>query len=94
MTIFLTFHNRFMMLVHMEVHSKYHILMMDCIQNWRGVILKIEPMTFTLNFHAILSELFGMISSVVIIIIKSKLFFKSAAIRFNNYFATKYLQSL
>ena len=29
MTIFLTFHNRFMMLVHMEVHSKYHLLMMD-----------------------------------------------------------------
>ena len=27
--IFLTFHNRFMMLVHMEVHSKYHLLMMD-----------------------------------------------------------------
>ena len=27
--IFLTFHNCFMMLVHMEVHSKYHLLMMD-----------------------------------------------------------------
>ena len=32
MTIFLTFHNFFMMLVHMEVHSKYHLLMMDSIQ--------------------------------------------------------------
>ena len=27
LTIFLAFHNLFMMLVHMEVHLKYHILM-------------------------------------------------------------------
>ena len=32
MTILLTFHNRFIMLIHMEVHSKYHLLMMDSIQ--------------------------------------------------------------
>ena len=27
LTIFLAFHNLFMMLVHMEVHSEWHILM-------------------------------------------------------------------
>ena len=37
MTIFLTFHNGFMMLVHMEVYSKYHLLMVDSIQIRSGV---------------------------------------------------------
>ena len=32
LTIFLAFHNLFMILVHMEVHSKYHLLMVDSIQ--------------------------------------------------------------
>ena len=31
-TIFLAFHNLFMILVHMEVHSKYHLLMVDSFQ--------------------------------------------------------------
>ena len=37
LTIFLAFHNLFMILVHMEVHSKYHLLMVHSIQIRSGV---------------------------------------------------------
>ena len=37
-TIFLAFHNHFMILVHMEVHSKYHLLMVHSIQIRSGVL--------------------------------------------------------
>ena len=40
MTIFLTFHNRFMMLVHMEVHSKGYFFNDDSIWIWSGVVMQ------------------------------------------------------
>ena len=46
LTIFLAFHNLFMILVHMEVHSKYHLLMVDSFQIRSGVDWYLKSINF------------------------------------------------
>ena len=67
LTIFLAFRNLYVMLDHMEVHSKYHLLMMDSIQIWSGVIggrtedIEMEIVIYISENSTMLNFLFGIV---------------------------------